>query len=51
MKDKFETCLITHCGEHVRRVFAEYDGEDGYADPIINAMWIGFNAGVELADL
>lgn len=28
---------------------SQYDEEEGYVIPIINALWMGFNAGVELS--
>jgi hypothetical protein len=43
MKKLFEEWALTHFGEHIREKFESYDEEDGYAEPLINAMWIGFN--------
>jgi len=43
MKKLFEEWAVTHFGEHIREKFESYDEEDGYAEPLINAMWIGFN--------
>ena len=49
MRDLFEEWLVRQMGDHVKAYFNEFS-EDGYADNNINCMWLGFNAGVELAD-
>ena len=49
MKDKFEEWLIKQFGEEVKSRFV-YDEKNGYVDQIVNAMWIGFNAGYVLAN-
>ncbi|MBS3796699.1 hypothetical protein [Pseudoalteromonas sp. BDTF-M6] len=45
-KHKFERWIITQFGEHIKRKLADFDIEDGYHDETINAMWIGFCAGM-----
>ncbi|MCJ0814930.1 hypothetical protein [Vibrio vulnificus] len=49
-KQKFETWIISQFGKHIENKLAQFDEEDGYHDEVINAMWIGFNAGLLLAE-
>ena len=51
MRKIFEEWVVKQMGEHVRPLLNNYHDEDGYSDQTINAMWIGFNGGVELADI
>lgn len=52
MKNKklFESWVICQFGENIKIKLEPFHSEDGYLDETINAMWIGFNAGIELAD-
>jgi len=45
MKEKFELWIVNQFGEHVKNQLVDFHVEDGYHDSIVNAMWIGFNAG------
>ena len=49
MKSKFEEWVVTQFGDHIKKSLVDFHEEDGYHDQIINAMWIGFNAGAALA--
>ncbi len=51
MKKVFEKWIIKKMGNHVKQLLIDFDEEDGYADQTVNAMWIGFNAGVKLYPL
>lgn len=51
MKKIFEEWIIKQMGDHVKPLLEKFHDEDGYADQTINAMWLGFNAGVELYPL
>ncbi len=42
LRELFEESAINHFGTHIKEVLTKFDEEDGYNDPIINAMWIGF---------
>jgi hypothetical protein len=48
-KVKFETWIKANFGDNISPRLEEFDIEDGYQDQTINAMWIGFNAGLLLA--
>ncbi len=50
IKTTFETWMVKQFGNAIKRLLEDFHEEDGYADQNINGMWIGFNAGVELAD-
>jgi len=43
MRELFEKWVVSHFGGHVKDVLSEFDEEEGYIDPVVNAMWIGFN--------
>tara|TARA_Y100001938_G_C7834959_1_gene303293 strand:+ start:300 stop:464 length:165 start_codon:yes stop_codon:yes gene_type:complete len=48
-KELFEQWLITQFGpDHLRGL--SFDVNNGYSSQTINAMWIGFNAGIELTN-
>ena len=49
MKEKFEEWVVAQFGEKMKELFA-YDEKNGYVDQVVNAMWIGFNAGYVLAN-
>ncbi|WP_158683778.1 hypothetical protein [Pseudoalteromonas sp. T1lg22] len=49
-KPKFERWALQQFGSQIQSRLAGFDIEDGYHDELINAMWIGFNAGLLLAD-
>ncbi|MFA6063861.1 MAG: hypothetical protein WC736_14840 [Gallionella sp.] len=48
LKSQFEEWLPRQFGTHIKDKMKGFDEEDGYHDQMINAMWIGFNAGVKL---
>ena len=45
----FQEWYIKSFGASTTSLLADFHDEDGYADQYINALWIGFNAGLELA--
>ncbi|MEC8325907.1 MAG: hypothetical protein VX100_07405 [Pseudomonadota bacterium] len=51
MKNKalFESWLVNQFGSQINSQL-KFCMEDGYKDHAINAMWIGFNAGIELTN-
>ncbi len=48
MKEQFEVWIKTQFGDRITPKLLEFDIEDGYADEVINAMWVGFNAGAAI---
>ena len=50
IKVKFEVWATAQFGYNINIKLKQFDIEDGYQDPTINAMWIGFNAGLLQAE-
>ena len=48
-KSLFENWIVLQMGSNIKSMLANFDIEGGYHDQTINAMWIGFNAGIELS--
>jgi hypothetical protein len=51
IKELFEVWIVKQMGNHVKPLLNDFHKEDGYTDQTINAMWIGFNAGIVLSPL
>jgi hypothetical protein len=49
----FEEWLIEQMGEQIKTMIDpdKFHKEDGYNNQDINFMWVGFNAGIEIAPL
>jgi len=47
----FEVWVLEQFGKNGKVMLGNFHEEDGYSDETINAMWIGFNAGIELYPL
>ena len=47
----FEVWVLEQFGKNGKVMLGNFHEEDGYEDQTINAMWIGFNAGLELYPL
>ena len=46
IKRVFEIWVLNQFGDGIKPMLSQFDEDDGYtADPLINGMWIGFNAG------
>jgi len=48
MREVFEKWFLAQFGED-KTAILEWSEKDGYIDRMINSMWIGFNAGIELS--
>lgn len=51
MKKIFETWVMKQFGSQGLILLSGFDEVEGYSDHTVNAMWIGFNAGVELSNI
>ena len=51
MNQTFEKWLLSNFGDDVQTVLSEtqYDAQTGYSDEYINAIFLGFNGGVQTA--
>tara|TARA_B100001059_G_C17712565_1_gene516283 strand:- start:659 stop:832 length:174 start_codon:yes stop_codon:yes gene_type:complete len=49
IKEKFELWILNHFGHHMRHSLKAFDNENGYQDEMLNAIWVGFNAGLLMA--
>ena len=50
-KAVFEVWIVKKLGDHIKPMLDDFDEKDGYKNTVVSAMWVGFNAGVELHDL
>ena len=49
-KRAFEFWMSEQFGSNIKPQLTNFHFEDGYADQNINAIWIGFNGGILMAD-
>ncbi len=50
-KELFEEWITNQFGVSTVLRLEDFHDEDGYTDQTINAVWLGFNAGVALSPL
>lgn len=50
IKEKFELWVLNYFGDHMRHSLKAFDNESGYQDEMLNAIWIGFNAGLLITE-